>query len=295
MVLYAMIFDAVKLARPAQWLKNGIMVLALVFAGELSHPDKVILTIIAIAIYCALSSAAYIFNDLIDIDRDRLHPRKKNRPLAAGRVSTGTAVVLIVVLATAGLIGAWFVNRPFFYSALAFLTLNGLYSLRLKDLVIVDVMTVAMSFVIRAYAGAFAIDVPASTWMLINTMLLALFLGLGKRRHELVRLEETAGDHRKTLSMYSTVLLDQFIAVVTAALIVIYMLYSFSTEVSVKLGTDHLFVTIPFVIYGLFRYLYLIHREDQGGSPTRVLINDKPILLTVMLWLITASLILYVI
>jgi len=215
--------------------------------------------------------------------------------LAAGRISPGTAIVLAVTLTLIGLTGAWFLNLLFFYSALVFITLNILYSLYLKNLVIVDVMTVAMSFVVRAYAGAFAIDVPASTWMLINTLLLALFLGLGKRRYELVWLEGSAAAHRQTLSRYSSVLLDQFISVVTAAIIVIYMLYSFSTEVSVKLGTDKLFVTIPFVIYGLFRYLYLIHREDQGGSPTQVLINDKPILLTVMLWLITASLVLYVI
>ncbi|MBU8932485.1 MAG: decaprenyl-phosphate phosphoribosyltransferase [candidate division Zixibacteria bacterium] len=289
-----MLFDILRLIRPAQWLKNGIMVLALVFAGELNHPEKVGLTLLAIAIYCLLSSAVYTFNDLIDIERDQKHPRKKNRPLAAGRVTPGTAIVLTLFLAVAGLVSAWFMNLAFFYSAIVFLTLNVLYSLHLKNLIIVDVLAVAMSFVVRAYAGAFAIDVPASTWMLINTLLLALFLGLGKRRYELVWLEDSAA-HRKTLSMYSSALLDQFIAVVTAAIIVIYMLYSFSTEVSVKLGTDNLFVTIPFVIYGLFRYLYLIHREDQGGSPTQVLISDKPILLTVMLWLITASLVLYVI
>ncbi|RKX29189.1 MAG: decaprenyl-phosphate phosphoribosyltransferase, partial [Candidatus Zixiibacteriota bacterium] len=181
-----------------------------------------------------------------------------------------------------------------FFSALAFIGLNVGYTLWLKNIVIVDVMVVALSFVIRAYAGAFAIEVPASTWMLINTLLLAMFLGLGKRRYELVFLEDSAMSHRKTLSMYSSYLLDQFIVVITSAVIVIYMLYSFSTEVSVKLGTDNLFVTIPFVVYGLFRYLYLIHRKEEGGSPTRVLISDKPILFTVMLWLITASLVLYV-
>jgi hypothetical protein len=154
-------------------------------------------------------------------------------------------------------------------------------------------MSVAVSFVIRAYAGALAIGVPASKWMVINTLLLALFLAFGKRRHELVLLEEEATAHRKSLSRYSPYLLDQMIGVTTASVVVMYMLYSFSTEVSVKLGTDNLYLTIPFVVYGIFRYLYLIHREEKGGSPTRVLITDRPIFITVLLWLLTSILILY--
>ncbi|HPI33652.1 MAG TPA: decaprenyl-phosphate phosphoribosyltransferase [candidate division Zixibacteria bacterium] len=289
-----MIHDILRLVRPAQWLKNGIMVLAIVFAGELAHADKIILMACAIALYCLLSSAVYTFNDVVDAERDRLHPLKKNRPLAAGRIRVATGAVLAAVLAAAGLVGAWFINGPFFLSAVTFLALNLLYSLWWKHVVILDVLTIALGFVVRAYAGAFAIDVPASTWFLINTLLLALFLGLGKRRHELLYLDKEAQAHRKTLVMYSPYLLDQLIAVVTAAMLVIYMLYTFSTEVMHKLGTDKLFVTIPFVVYGVFRYLYLIHRKDQGGSPTRVLIDDRPILLTVMLWLVTASFVLYV-
>lgn len=286
--------DIIKLARPAQWLKNGIMVLAIVFAGELTHPDKIFLTIIAIAIYCMLSSGVYILNDIVDAERDRLHPLKKDRPIASGRISKGAAGVMSAILMAGGLVAAWVVNVPFFYSAVAFVLLNLLYTYWWKNIVILDVLTIALSFVIRALAGAFAIDVPASTWMLINTLLLALFLALGKRRHELGFLEQAALAHRKTLIKYSPSLLDHLISVVTAAVLVIYMLYTFSTEVMQKLGTDKLFVTIPFVVYGVFRYLYLIHREEGGGSPTRVLIGDRPILLTVMLWLITASVVLYV-
>ncbi len=288
-----MLFDLIKLIRPTQWLKNGIIVLALVFAGELTHIKKIEISIIAIIIFCFLSSAVYTFNDLIDKDRDRRHPLKKDRPIASGRISIGLALLIIVLLAGCGLTGAWFVNIHFFYTALIFLGLNTLYTLWMKDIVILDVMAIAISFVIRAYAGAFAIEVPASTWMLINTLLLAMFLGLGKRRHELVYLKDGADTHRKTLSMYSPQLLDQFIAVITSAIIVIYMLYSFSTEVMTKLGTTKLFITIPFVVYGVFRYLYLIYRKDRGGSPTHVFISDKPILITVFLWLITASIILY--
>jgi 4-hydroxybenzoate polyprenyltransferase len=289
-----MLFDLLKLARPTQWLKNGIILLALIFAGEMTHPEKVELALLAIAIFCLLSSAVYTFNDLIDRKNDRMHPLKKTRPIASGKVSIGTAVTVVVILCSIGLAAAWLINTNFFITAVVFLGLNLLYTLWLKNIVIVDVMAVALSFVVRAYAGAFAIDVPASKWMLINTLLLALFLGFGKRRHELVVLEEGAVAHRKILGKYSPYLLDQLMAVVTPSVLVMYMLYSFSTEVSLKLGTQNLFATIPFVVYGLFRYLYLIHKEEKGGSPTRVLIGDLPIMITVLLWLITSSLVLYV-
>jgi len=289
-----MLLALLKLARPPQWLKNGIILLALIFAGEMTHPKKVELALLAIAIFCLLSSAVYTFNDLIDRKNDRKHPLKKNRPIASGKISIGTAVTVVVILCSVGLAAAWLINTNFFMISVVFLGLNLLYTLWLKNIVIVDVMAVALSFVVRAYAGAFAIDVPASKWMLINTLLLALFLGFGKRRHELVVLEEGAAAHRKILGKYSPYLLDQLIAVVTPSVLVMYMLYSFSTEVSLKLGTQNLFATIPFVVYGLFRYLYLIHKEEKGGSPTRVLIGDLPIMITVLLWLITSSLVLYV-
>jgi len=289
-----MLLALIKLARPPQWLKNGIILLALIFAGEMTHPKKVELALLAIAIFCLLSSAVYTFNDLIDREKDRNHPLKKNRPIASGKISIGTAVTVVVILCSVGLAAAWLINTNFFMISVVFLGLNLLYTLWLKNIVIVDVMAVALSFVVRAYAGAFAIDVPASKWMLINTLLLALFLGFGKRRHELVVLEEGAAAHRKILGKYSPYLLDQLIAVVTPSVLVMYMLYSFSTEVSLKLGTQNLFATIPFVVYGLFRYLYLIHKEEKGGSPTHVLISDLPIMITVLLWLITSSLVLYV-
>ncbi len=289
-----MFLSLIKLARPVQWLKNGIILLALIFAGELTNPKKDELALFAIAIFCLLSSAVYVFNDLIDREVDRNHPLKKNRPIASGEVSVGTAGVMIFLLTAIGLTGAWLINLAFFLTAVTFLVLNLLYTLWLKNIVIVDVMAVALSFVIRAYAGAFAIEVPASKWMLINTLLLALFLGFGKRRHELVALEGGAVAHRKILGQYSPYLLDQLIAVVTPSVLVMYMLYSFSPEVSQKLGTQNLFATIPFVVYGLFRYLYLIHKEEKGGSPTSVLIGDLPIMITVFLWLVTSSVVLYV-
>jgi 4-hydroxybenzoate polyprenyltransferase len=251
--------------RPTQWLKNGILMAALVFAGEATNPDKVQLAVCALIIYCLLS----------------------------GQISLAVAVTLAVALGALGIAGAWLVNWPFFMVALVFLALNLLYTLWLKHIVIVDVMSIAVSFVLRAYAGALAIEVPASKWMLINTLLLALFLGFGKRRHELLLLEDDATSHRRILDRYSPYLLDQLIGVVTASVVVMYMLYTFSSEVMQKLGTENLFVTIPFVIYGVFRYLYLIHKEEKGGSPTRVMIGDAPILINVILWLITAIVVLY--
>lgn len=290
-----MLSSILRLARPAQWLKNGILLAPLIFAGEMTDRSKLLTAIFATALFCLLSSAVYIFNDLTDRDKDRLHPFKKLRPIASGSISPGVATAYLMILLLAGIGLAWTINMSFFIIAVAFVILNLLYTVWLKNVVIVDAMSVAISFVLRAYAGAFAINVPTSKWLLINTLLLALFLAFGKRRHELVFLEENATAHRKILVSYSPYLLDQLIGVVTPAVVVMYMLYSFSSEVSLKLGTENLFLTIPFVVYGIFRYLYLIHKEEKGGSPTRVLISDMPILLTVVLWLLTAVTVLYLV
>jgi 4-hydroxybenzoate polyprenyltransferase len=285
--------DLIKLARPGHWLKNSVVLAAIVFAGELRNTQKLERAVLATLLFCLLSSAVYVFNDLLDREKDRQHPLKRDRPLASGRLGATPAVTLGLVLLAVGLTGAWFINRPFFFAALGFVALNFLYTLLLKNIVIVDAMSVSLGFVLRAYAGALAIDVPASKWLLLNTFLLALFLSFGKRRHELVLLESGATAHRQILSRYSPYLLDQCIGVTTASVVVMYMLYSFSTEVMDKLGTHNLFLTVPFVIYGVFRYLYLIHKEEKGGSPVRVLITDRPILITVALWLLTVLGVLY--
>ena len=255
--------------------------------------DHAFLAIWAFVSFCLISSVIYTFNDIIDREKDRNHPIKKERPIAKGELSIGVAYGVIVVFLAGGLGLAYFINMNFFYIAVGFVVFNIIYSLFLKKIVIVDVMSIAVSFVIRAYAGVLAINVPASKWLIINTLLLALFLGFGKRRHEILLLEENASDHRKILDKYSPYLLDQLIGVVTASVVVMYMLYTFSSEVSTKLGTENLFITIPFVVYGIFRYLYLIHKEEKGGSPTSVLLTDKPILATVILWIITVCFVLY--
>jgi len=290
-----MIKDLFQLLRPHQWVKNGIILAGLVFSGSVSYTDKVITAFLATGLFCLLSSTVYIINDLADAAADRNHPTKKNRPIAAGRVSPSTAVILAIIIGAGSLISSYFLQDYFFYTAIGYLILNLLYSFWLKHIVIIDVMSIAAGFVLRALAGAVVIDVEFSGWLLISSFLLALFLGFGKRRHELVLLENNSGQHRRILEHYSKYFLDQLIGVVTPAVVVCYLIYVISPDVKERLGTEYLFLTVPFVIYGIFRYLYLIHQKEEGGSPTRVLLTDFPILLTVLLWLATAMVLLYVV
>lgn len=288
-----MLKSIIKLLRPQQWLKNGVVLAGLIFAGQGTNPTYQIVTLMTIAAFCLLSSAVYSLNDIADINRDRKHPLKKNRPLAAGDISVSTAGVIGIVLTLAGLALTLYIGMGLFYVALAYLVLNILYTFVFKNIVIIDVMSIAGGFVLRALAGAVAINVEFSNWLLITTFVLALFLGLGKRRHEIMFLEEDASSHRKILDNYSPYLLDQLIGVVTASTVITYLFYTLSAEVSEKLHTEYLYVTIPFVIYGIFRYLYLVHKEDKGGSPTKLLLADRPLLADVVLWLVSIIIILY--
>lgn len=289
-----MLSNFTRLLRPQQWIKNGVVLAGLIFAGEANTSDQVLLAVRALIAFCLMSSSAYILNDIIDRKRDSLHPLKKNRPIAAGKVSIAVAGLVGIVLAAAGILICAFINRNLVIVGTCFLILNLLYTVALKNVVIIDVMAIAGGFVLRAVAGAVAVNVEISGWLLITTFVLALFLGLGKRRHELIILEKEASSHRRILEKYSTYLLDQLISVVTASTVITYLFYTLSPEVSAKLHTKYLFVTIPFVIYGIFRYLYLVHKEEKGGSPTRLLLNDLPLLIDVVLWLASIILILYI-
>jgi 4-hydroxybenzoate polyprenyltransferase len=286
--------DIFQLLRPQQWVKNGIVLAGLIFSGSAGQSDLALTALAAMGLFCLLASAIYIVNDLADAEADRKHPIKANRPIASGRVSAPTAIILAIILGIVALVPAYLLSVNFFIIAGIYLVLSLLYSFIFKHIVIIDVMSIAAGFVLRALAGAVVIDVEFSGWLLISSFLLALFLGFGKRRHELVLLEENSRAHRRILERYTSYFLDQLIGVVTPAVLVCYLLYVISAEVQEKLGTDYLYLTTPFVIYGIFRYLYLIHLEEQGGSPTRLLLTDRPILLTVLLWLITALLLLYV-
>jgi 4-hydroxybenzoate polyprenyltransferase len=218
---------------------------------------------------------------------DRAHPKKSTRPLASGKLKPVTAIIAGVVLVILSLATAFWLHTSFALIALGYFFLQIVYSLVLKHVVILDVLTVATGFVLRAIAGAEVISVPISSWLLICTILLALFLSLGKRRHELLLLEDNAVHHRKILYEYSPGLLDQMISVVTASTVVAYALYTMSADTVKKFQTDNLKYTIPFVLYGIFRYLYLIHQRSEGGSPERIMFDDKPLLINIILYLVT--------
>jgi 4-hydroxybenzoate polyprenyltransferase len=279
--------------RPEQWTKNLFVLAGLLFGHRLLDPDSVLLAVSAFVIFCALSGAIYLCNDVVDREADRAHPLKSARPIASGALSPRTAVIAAGFLGAAALEGAVLVRPALGAVAGAYLILLLLYSSFLKNIVIIDVLTIAAGFVLRAVAGAVAVNVPISQWLLVCTTLLALFLALSKRRHELTLLADGATEHRRILQEYSPYLLDQMVGVVTASTLVAYAIYATSAETAERLGTDRLGLTIPFVLYGIFRYLYLVHRRRGGGSPAALLLADRPLLLCVALWGASVVLILY--
>ena len=284
--------------RPAQWTKNLIVFAGLLFGERASgpaflDPRAIGQALAAFAIFCALSGVVYLINDVADRDADGRHPLKRHRPIASGAVSPGLAIGTAVVLTVAALLGAYMLRPAFALVAIAYVALLAFYSGPLKHVVIIDVLTIAIGFVLRAVAGAVAIDVPISHWLLILTILLALFLALSKRRHELVLLADGATGHRPILEEYSPYLLDQMIAVVTASTLISYVIYTISPETVQKFHTDYLGLTLVFPLYGIFRYLYLVHQKEGGGSPTDMLVNDRPLLACVALWAMTVTFIIY--
>jgi 4-hydroxybenzoate polyprenyltransferase len=270
-----------------------VVFVALALSKHLFEPEPFVRALLAFAAFCGLSGAVYLVNDLVDLERDRLHPRKRLRPLASGVLSPGTARGAAAAIGVLSLGLASCLGWPFAAVAGAYVLLNLAYSFRLKHVVIVDVISISLGFVLRAVGGAVAIGVPFSTWLLVCTILLALFLALSKRRHEITSLQDVAVDHRRSLAEYSPYLLDQMISVVTASCLVCYAFYTLAPETVEKYRTDRLAWTIPFVLYGIFRYLYLVHRKDQGGSPTDILLADRPLLLDVALWAAAILIIVY--
>ena len=279
--------------RPGEWTKNLFVFAAVLFGQRLADPVAVGRATAAFVIFCALAGVVYLVNDVADRDRDRQHPRKRDRPIASGALSVSAALTAASLLGTGALAWAWWMGRDFGLVATAYVLLLVLYSGPLKHIVIIDVLTIAIGFVLRVVAGAVAIGVPISQWLLICTILLALFLGLSKRRHEIVLLADGATGHRRILQEYSPYLLDQMIGVVTASTLMAYILYATSHETAEKFGTSLLGLTIPFPLYGIFRYLYLVHRKDGGGSPAELLLNDRPLLACVALWAVAVVVIIY--
>ncbi len=279
--------------RPKQWIKNVFLFAALIFSRNLDKPLLIIKTLAAFVCFCALSSSIYLINDLLDLEQDKLHPTKSKRPLPSGRLKKGVAVQASIILAICAITGAYTLNSNFGIIALIYFILFCIYSVKLKSVVILDVMTIALGFVLRVMGGGLVIKVEVSNWLLICTILLALFLGLSKRRHELILLNNNAANHRSILAEYSPYFLDQMISVVTACTVMAYSLYTMSPETINKFHTQYLSATIPFVLYGIFRYLYLVHQKQAGGSPTKILLTDKPLIFNSLLWIVSAILIIY--
>ena len=288
-----MMLDLLRSMRPQQWTKNFFLFAALIFSLNVTVIPYVLKTLAAFAVFCLLSSAQYLINDVLDYAEDRMHPKKSLRPIASDRVPRRQAVLMAVLLSLVALIWAYSLNRAFFIAAAVYLVLLFAYSLKLKHVVILDMFIIAAGFVIRVVAGGLVIDVPLSSWLLICTTLLALFIAMTKRRHELVLLDDNASSHRPILKEYSPYLLDQMIAVVTASTVIAYCLYTVSAETVEKFGTANLIYTTPFVLYGIFRYLYLVHQKGKGGSPEELLLKDRPLFLAVVFWIASAVGILY--
>jgi 4-hydroxybenzoate polyprenyltransferase len=285
--------NLLKSLRPEQWTKNLVIFAGLIFGRHLLDPQPLARTIAAFVVFCALSGAVYLVNDVVDREADRCHPLKAKRPIASGAVPGGTALGVALVLTVAALAAAFWLGPIFGVVSAAYVGLLALYSLSLKHVVILDVLTISIGFVLRAVAGAVVIAVPISHWLLVCTVLLALFLALSKRRHELVLLSEGAIEHRRILGEYSPYLLDQMISVVTASTLIAYIFYTFSPETLQNVGTGNLGLTIPFPLYGIFRYLYLVHRKEGGGSPAEMLLTDRPLLICGALWAVAVVFIIY--
>src|SRR5688572_10149691 len=279
--------------RPNQWAKNLLVFAGVLFGLRLFDVTAVARAAASFGIFCLLSGVVYLINDVADRDSDRQHPLKARRPIASGALPVPAALGSALVLGVFALAAAFALGPTFFAVAAAYLALLTLYSGPLKEIVIIDVLTIAIGFVLRAVAGAVAVDVSISHWLLVCTILLALFISLAKRRHELVLLADGAISHRPILGEYSPYLLDQMIAVVTASTLIAYIFYTISPETALKFGTQWLGLTVPFPLYGIFRYLYLVHRREGGGSPADLLLSDRPLLACVMLWVVAVVLIIY--
>jgi len=278
--------------RIRQWPKNGFIFAALIFDRQLTDPVAFARTLAGFLLFCLLSSSVYIINDIFDVESDRQHPTKRNRPIASGRLSTRAAAIAAVLIVAATLVLAGFLSPGFLVISTIYFVANLAYSIWLKHVPLIDVLMIALGFVLRVAAGVSLIQVERfSPWLYVVTTLLALYLGFGKRRAELSLLEGEALSHRRVLEGYSIGLLDQLITIVSATTIITYSLYTFSAP---NLPANHtMMLTIPFVLYGIFRYLYLIQIKNEGGAPEELLLTDRPLQVTIMLFGLTVLVVLY--
>jgi 4-hydroxybenzoate polyprenyltransferase len=270
--------------RPKQWTKNFFVFAGIIFSLNFFDPALLLTVTCAFILFCALSSSIYLINDINDIEVDRRHPTKRRRPIASGQLSVPAALGTAIILGLATLAAAYYLNLAFFLTALAYYLLMLLYTFVLRDAVILDTFSIAGGFVLRAIAGVAVLAIQLSPWLLICTILLSLFIALGKRRHELVTIND-AGQHRKILNEYNPQLLDQMISTVAGSTVMAYALYTLWPETVAKFGTHYLVYTVPFVLYGTFRYLYLIYQKEKGGNPEELLLTDWPLFINIILWI----------
>lgn len=276
----------IDLLRVKQWIKNSFLIFPLIFSGRFTEWNLWGQCLWGVAAFCLLSSGMYIINDMVDLKQDRFHPRKSKRPLAAEKIEIKTALTLAVLTLILGCIISWQLNHEFFVLAIAYILLHTLYNLRTKHLVIVDVLTVAFGFQIRIWAGSAAVGILPSLWLQMCVFVLALFLGFTKRRYEISTLKTDAASHRGVLSHYTSYLLDQIIIICSTLAIVFYGLYTISDEIVHRIGGYEMFYSTAFVIYGIFRYLYLIHVRKLGDDPGDILLSDRPIMINICLWIL---------
>lgn len=289
----SLLVAAVRALRPKQWTKNGVLLVPLLFAKGIFAHGLALRALLAVGAFSLLASGVYVVNDWFDREKDRLHPEKRKRPLAAGHLSGWSAIVLVALCWSAAGAVSWWI-RPSFAAVLGgYLLLQALYTGGLKRLVLLDIMAIALGFILRVVAGAEAIDVEVSNWLFLCTLLGALFLGFAKRRAELSSLEDAATAHRASLADYTVPLLDQMMSICAACCILAYGLYTVSKETVDHVGSDHLKFTVPFVVYGVFRYLFLVHKRGAGGAPEQVLLSDAPLLIDIGLFVAAAGWALY--
>ncbi|MGU9058480.1 decaprenyl-phosphate phosphoribosyltransferase [Clostridium perfringens] len=281
------IINLLKLMRPKQWIKNFFVFGALIFSYSFLNLNKTISALTAFIMFCLISSTVYIMNDILDVEKDRVHPKKRFRPIASGAISIKQATIALVVLLAISMISSFMINKGLFFILVLYFINNIFYSFKIKNIVILDVISIAVGFILRVIAGGLAIDVSLSGWILLCTFFISLFLGFEKRRNEIIKLEGKANEHRKILDDYSDELLKQFSDITLTCTVISYAMYTF-----VAYENAYMMITNIFVVYGLFRYKYLSMKKGQGGSPTETVMTDKSIIIDVILWVITSVVIL---
>ncbi|MBU0468565.1 MAG: decaprenyl-phosphate phosphoribosyltransferase [Candidatus Omnitrophica bacterium] len=279
--------------RPKHWIKNMFIFLPLIFGKKLFISPLNTNTVLAFFLFSIAASAVYLMNDIIDCEKDKKHPAKKLRPIASGKISTNTAIITSILLGSIAIAGASFLSINFCSIIIIYLIANIIYSKILKEAVIIDVFCIAVFFFLRVLAGGIVAETEISHWLIIMTALIALFLGLNKRRQELLITDQNPQDRRVVLDKYSTYFIDQMIAVITSSVVISYMLYTVDERTVSVFGTKNLIYSVPFVYYGIFRYLYLIHKANADGDPTKLFLSDYKMQLNVILWLIVCAIVIY--